>query len=146
MNIFSTRIEIHSIVRDLIKNIWVIFMAALVGFMGVYIATRSVYTPEYTATATIVVNAKSSNTGSYSLFSVSVEMTEIISRVLVEPAVKDEALKVAEKETFDGKLTAEVYKGTNFINLKVTSDSPQKSYELLSAVFLRDSLHKASLL
>lgn len=134
MNIFDIRIEWHSIMRDLIKNAWAIFMAVLIGIMGIYIATRSIYTPEYTSSATLVVNAKSSATGSYSLFSVSVEMTDIISRVLVEPSVKDKANQILGSENFDGVLSADVYDGTNFVNLKVTSDSPQKSYDLLKAV------------
>ncbi len=134
MDIFKYKIELHSILRDLIKNAWVIFMAALIGLMGVFIATRSVYTPEYTASATLVVNAKSSSTGSYSLFSVSVEMTEIIARVLVEPSVKSKANEITGAESFDGKLEALVHDGTNFISLKVASGSPQKSYELLCAV------------
>ena len=134
MKIFNMKIELHSIVRDLIKNIFIIFMAALIGLMGVYIVTRNIYTPEYTSTATVVVNAKNSSTGSYSLFSVSVEMTEIISKVLVEPIMKEKAIELIGVDSFDGELTANVHKGTNFINLSVTSDSPQNSYILLDAV------------
>lgn len=134
MNILNIRIEWHSIVRDLIKNAWAIILAAVIGFMGIYIATKSIYTPEYTAGATIVVNAKSSSSGTYSLFSLSVEMSEIISRVLIEPAVQEKAAELIGEKEFDGTLKSSVHKDTNFIALTVTSDSPQKSYELLTAV------------
>lgn len=134
MNLFNVRIEIHSIIRDLIKNIWVIFMAMLMGFMGIYIATNSFYTPEYTATATIVVNAKGSTTGTYSLFSSSVEMAKVISRVITDNSVKDKAAEKLGIDEFDGTLKAEVNKSTNFVNLSVKSDSPQKAYELLTSV------------
>ena len=40
-------IEYYSVLRDLIKNIWVIFLAMLMGVMGIYIATRTFHTPEY---------------------------------------------------------------------------------------------------
>lgn len=134
MEDWKFKIEWHSIVKDLIKNLWVIFLAALIGLMGVYIASKSVYSPEYTAKATVVVNTKSSATGTYSQFSVSVEMADILSKVLVEPTIKDRAIAKAHYDYFDARLTAEVYKGTNFINLSVISDSPQKSYDLLNAV------------
>lgn len=133
MNLLNIRIEFYSILRDLIKNIWAIFMAALIGVMGIYIVTRGIYTPEYTANATLVVNAKSSTNGTYSLFNLSVEMSGVISRVIVEPAVQEKAAEILGKEEFDGDLRAYVYSDTNFINLSVTSDSPQKSYELLKA-------------
>lgn len=134
MNLFNVRIEVHSIVRDLIKNIWVIFMAILMGLMGIYIATNSFYTPEYTAKAIIVVNAKSSTTGTYSLFSSSVEMAKVITRVIVDNSVKDKAIEKLGIDEFDGTLKAEVNKGTNFVDISVKSDSPQKSYELLMSV------------
>ncbi len=134
MNILNTRIELYSIIRDLIKNVWAIIMAVLIGLMGIYVATRSIYTPEYTAKATLVVNAKSSSSGAYSLFSLSTDMSSIISKVIVEPAVQQKAAELLEKEEFDGALNSSVIEGTNFISLSVTSDSPQKSYELLKAV------------
>ncbi len=134
MKIFGIKIELFSIIRDLLKNAVIIIMAALIGLMGVFIASRSVYSPEYTANATVVVNAKNSTTGSYSLFSISVEMTDVISRVLVEPSIKNKACEILNVDSFDGTLSAAVNTGTNFITLSVTSDSPQKSYELLNAV------------
>ena len=134
MKFTEIKIEWVSIIRDLLKNAVAIIMAALIGLMGVYVATRSIYTPEYTSSTTVVVSAKSATSGSYSLFSVSVEMADIISRVLVEPTVKDKACQIMELDEFDGKLSATVHTGTNFIKLSVTSDSPQKSYDLLNAV------------
>lgn len=133
MNILNTRIELYSIIRDLIKNAWAIIMAAVIGFMGIYVVTRSVYTPEYTARATLVVNAKSSTTGTYSLFNLSAEMATVVSRVIVQPSVREKAVEILEIEEFDGKLKAEVHADTNFLSLSVTSDSPQKSYDLLRA-------------
>ncbi len=134
MNILNTRIEFYSILRDLIKNAWAIFMAGLIAVMGIYVATRGIYTPEYTAEAMLVVNAKHASSGSYSLFNLSVEMSSVISRVLIEPTVKEKAAEILGKEEFDGKLKSSVYAETNFVVLAVTSDSPQKSYELLKAV------------
>ena len=102
--------------------------------MGIYVATRGIYTPEYTANATLVVNAKSANAGAYSMFSLSLEMSEVISRVVVEPVVQKKAAELLGEERFDGKLESTVLAETNFVTLSVTSDSPQKSYELLKAV------------
>jgi capsular polysaccharide biosynthesis protein len=134
MNFFNIRIEIYSVIRDLIKNIWVIFMATLMGVMGIYIATKSFHTPEYTATALLVVNAKSSTSGSYSLYSTSVEMTKVISRVVVDKTVKDKAMEKLGVDEFDGVLSATVERDTNFMELSVRSHSPQVAYNLLLAV------------
>ena len=65
-------LEWHSILKDVIRNAWIIVLAILIGLMGIFIVTNSVYSPEYTSTATIVVNAKGNS--SSSLYGVSVEM------------------------------------------------------------------------
>ena len=125
-------LEWHSIFKDVIKNAWVIFLAVLIGLMGVFIVTNSVYTPEYTSTATIVVSAK--GPASSSLYGVSTEMAEIFSKVFVDPTMKEMAAEHLERTTFDGSISAKVLTDTNFVELSVTSDSPQTSYELLTAV------------
>ena len=48
--------------------------------------------------------------------------------------MKKAAAKYLELDRFDGRVAANVLKDTNFINISVVSDSPRKSYELLSAI------------
>ncbi len=123
----------HSVFKDVLKNIWVVVLAVLIGYMGIFIATNSVYSPEYTSTATIVVNAKGGSS-SGSLYGVSTEMAEIFSKVFVDPTMKDKAAERLQKPSFNGTINAKVLTDTNFVQLEVTSDSPQTSYELLTAV------------
>ena len=58
MNRGKISIDYYSILKDLLRNFWVVLLSLLIGAMGIYIAERSVYKPEYTSTATVVVNAK----------------------------------------------------------------------------------------
>ncbi len=134
MNNKKITIELFSIIKDLIKNLWVIVLAVLVGYMGIYIVSHSVYKPEYTASATLVVNNRSVQAESISQFQSASEMASVFSNVFTEPIIKQKAAAYAEKSGFNGKLSASVLPDTNFLEIKVTSDSPQTSYELLSAV------------
>ena len=78
-------VELHSLVRDLIRNIWVIILSALIGLMGIYIASYSVYSPEYTSSATLVVTAKgSAQGGNLSMVSVYSEMADVYTNVFVQ--------------------------------------------------------------
>ena len=56
MNNKKITVELFSIIKDLIKNAWIIVLAVLIGYMGIYIVSHSIYKPEYTASATLVVN------------------------------------------------------------------------------------------
>ncbi len=127
-------IEIYSILKDLIYNAWVIILSVLIGLMGVYIASVQFYTPEYTSSATIVVNQKSVMSENFSSFGMASEMAGVISQVLADHSVKEKAAEYAQKDYFNGNLTASNITDTNFIRISVTSSSPQTSYELLTAV------------
>ncbi len=134
MNRGKISIDYYSILKDLLRNFWVVLLSLLIGAMGIYIAECSVYKPEYTATATVVVNAKGSSANTSSMYTVSAEMAEVFSKVFSEPAMKKAAAEHLDLEKFDGRVEASVLTDTNFINISVISDSPRKSYELLNAI------------
>lgn len=133
MNRGKISIDYYSVLKDLLRNFWVVILSLIIGVMGIYIAERSVYKPEYTSTATVVVNVKGSSASSSS-YRVSAEMAEVFSKIFSEPAMKKAAAEYLELEKFDGRVTASVLTDTNFINIHVVSDSPRKSYELLNAI------------
>ena len=134
MNRGKISFDYYSILKDLVKNFWVVLLSLLIGAMGVYIAERSVYKAEYTSTATVVVNVKGGSTNTSSMYNVSSEMAEVFSKVFSEPAMKKAAAEHLVLEKFDGRVAAAVLTDTNFINISVVSDSPRKSYELLNSI------------
>lgn len=135
MNKNIITIEWHSLIKDVIKNIWIVVLAALIGLMGIFIASHSVYKPEYTSSAMLVVNVGSgSNGNTFSNYTISGEMANVLTNIFVEPSMKTKAATFAGKDSFDGSVSASVLASTNFIEIKVTSDEPQNSYELLSAI------------
>ncbi len=134
MNKGKISIDYYSILRDLIKNFRVIILSLLIGAMGIYIVEGSVYKPEYTANATVVVNAKGSSSSTLSMYSVSAEMAEVFSKVFSGNTMKKAAAEHLGIEKFDGDVTANVLTDTNFIHISVVSDSPRESYEFLNAI------------
>lgn len=134
MNRGKISFDYYSTLKDLLRNFWVIILSLLIGVMGIYIAECSVYKPEYTSTATVVVNVKGSSANASSMYSVSAEMAEIFSKVFSEPSMKKAAAEHLDLEKFDGRVSASVLTDTNFISISVVSDSPRKSYELLNAI------------
>ncbi len=126
-------IEWHSLVKDIVRNFWTVILAALIGAMGVYIAAHKVYEPEYTASATLIVNMKSSNY-TYSLFSASCDAANVATNVFTQSVMKEKAAAHIGESSFKGTVSASVIQNTNFIKLQVTSDNPETAYRLLSAV------------
>ena len=127
-------IEIHSIFRDIVMNIWVVFLSVLIGVMGIYIAERSVYSPEYTSSATIAVLSKVNNNTTYTNLKISSEMAEIFAKIFEQNSMKEKACEHIGEEKFDGKIVASVLPNTNLLNISVVSSSPITAYKLVSAV------------
>ncbi len=134
-------IEWHFLLKDIIKNIWVVFLSALIGYMGIYLVSHSTYEPQYTSSATLAV-LSGVKSGSYSALSASNDRANVLVNILTEPTTKECAAKHLGVDSFDGTVSASVVSETNFINVKVTSDNPRKSYDLLSA--LLESHHEVS--
>ncbi len=135
-------IELYSLLNDVIKNIWVVILCALIGAMGFFLVTHAAYEPMYTSTATLTVLNSGSVTASYSTYTISTEKANVLVNVFTEPTIKEYAAAYLETDRFDGTVSAKVLDQTNFIELKVTADHPEKAYKLLNAVL--KSHHKVS--
>ncbi len=135
-------IELYSLLNDIFRNIWVVILCALIGAMSFFLVTHASYTPMYTSTATLTVLNSGSVTASYSTYTISTEKANVLVNVFTEPTIKEYAAAYLELDRFDGTVSARVLDQTNFIELKVTSDHPEKAYKLLNAVL--KSHHKVS--
>ncbi len=136
MNRNKIIIEWHSILKDLIKNLWVVVLSVLIGYMGIYIVDTIVYKPEYTSSATLVVSTKGAGNSAFSYFSTSSEMADVFTNVFVEPAMEERAAEHAGYDYFNGRISASVLESTNFLRISVTSSDPQASYDLLKSVLV----------
>jgi capsular exopolysaccharide synthesis family protein len=130
----SIHFELYSLLRDIVLNIWVVILAALIGFMSVNIWNQSMYTPMYTSTATLIVNIKNSASYSYTNLSSSSEMAKIYTEVFKQPTMKEYAAEHLGEDRFVGSVSASVLNNTNIFTVSVTTSSPETSYRELCAI------------
>ncbi len=127
-------IEWHSIFRDLIKNFWVVILTGIIAFLGIFIAEHSVYSPEYTSSATLVIRAKNGSTGVYTNLEASAEMANIYTKVFTQNTMKNLAAENVGYESFNGEISTSVHSSTNLMTISVTSENPETAYVLLDSV------------
>lgn len=126
--------ELNSILKDVIKNIWVIILSALIGLFGFYVVTYGSYEPVYTSKATLTVTSRTSSSNTFSSLTVSNEMGNVFTTILTDPLLKELAAERLGVDSFDGSIRFTLIDNTNFIEVCVDSDSPVKSYYLLRAL------------
>ena len=130
----SLTFEWNSLIKDLIHNLWIIFLAALITYMGIHVYEKTIYTPTYTSEAILVVRAKVGSSGIYSNLASSSEMATIFTNVFQQNSMKKLAAENLGMDSFDGTLTASVTGTTNLMNISVNSKNPELSFRLLSSV------------
>lgn len=126
--------EWHSLIRDILHNLWVIVLAAITGFMAVYIAAHSIYTPTYTSTATLTVRVKTGTSTKYSTLTSATDMTKIFTNVFKQKTMKGYAAENLGLSSFNGSISATAVANTNIMTVSVTSSDPERSYDLLCSV------------
>lgn len=131
---FKLSFEWHSLLRDIWRNSWLVILAACIAYMGIYISERSVYSPTYTSTTTLVVRAKTGTAGAYTNLTVSSEMAEIFATVFKDPTMRRMAAENIGREGFQGTVSTSVMEGINLMTVSVTADDPELAYELLSSI------------
>ena len=126
--------EPYSLLRDLLRNFWIVILAALMGFMGTYIVQHSIYKPEYSSSVTLAVTMPAEDYTSFSSLSVENRMAEILTNVFQQPSMKQRAAEYLGMSGFKGSISGNVISGTNIFVLRVTSPNPETSYRELQAV------------
>lgn len=126
--------EWYSVLKDIILNLWLLVLAAIIGFSSVFVYEQISYKPVYTSSATIMVQVKTGTYQAYTNLSASSEMATIFSEVFIQPSMKEKAAEYLQVEKFEGNLKASTLTNTNIINLSVTADDPETAYKEIQAV------------
>jgi capsular exopolysaccharide synthesis family protein len=124
-------INIYSILRDIIRNWWVILMAGIIGIMATYTVIRSTYQPEYTSSAVYVVTPKES-TG-YRRTDKLIARNAITSfKGLVNQDIMIKRVVHSLGDVpWDATVVVENTDETNIMTMKVTSPSPMESFLII---------------
>jgi capsular exopolysaccharide synthesis family protein len=127
-------INIPILLRDILRNLWLIVIVGLIGFMLTYAYIKGSYQPEYTSSSIYVV-AQRQNT---SIAGTNQKFAENVVN-LIQNLANSEIMRKRVKEdlhrtVFDASVTAEQIPGTNLMRLSVTSSSPVDAFNMIGAI------------
>lgn len=111
-------IEPLCLVRAVLRNIWMVFAAALCGLFGAYLVLTSFYKPQYSGSATFVVMAKSSTYSSVVDISTANTVASTFSELLSGELMQQKVAAMAGISKFSGSITAENKENTNLVTLR----------------------------
>lgn len=127
-------LDLYSMIRDALRNLWVIVLGALAAAMIVSMSVRADFQRTYSTTATFVVTSKTSSNMAYSNLSAASTMANSFKNLLNSNLLQKKVCKDLGMPSFDATATANVINGTNLMTLKVTADSPRNTYSIIRSV------------
>ena len=130
-----SHISFVCLVRNLIKNFWMIIATALIFSMAMSLALTWFHVPRYCATMTYSINSRTTSyTSTGNLVStreVASVLTELLSTDVMNDSIREHDPRL---KNFQGTISANQVGESNFIIVTATADTPEKAFLSLKAL------------
>ena len=127
-------LDLYSLVTDYLRNLYVIILGALTAVLILDLYMTMGVQKTYSTKATFVVTSKSYSTNVYRNLNAAQNMAKTLTNVLNSQVLKKEVCKDIGMETFDATVRASVIKETNLLELRVTSATPLRTYQITKSI------------
>ena len=118
-------ISLQGAFRQILKNWWVVVFMALAAFLGVTGLGLLTYTPQYTASSTLVIRVKGSD--AYSTLAQTTQMTAVYQEVFQSSALRN-MISDSTGEEVNRSISCSQIEETNLLVLKATASTPRQAY------------------
>ncbi len=131
------KIDIISLLRDFMHSLkrtwWIIVVLAALGAGAFYFRSTISYTPSYTATATVSVQAISSGTSYDNASATAEQLGKVFPYILTSGVLEDIVAEDMGLDSVPGHISVTNIDGTNLLTIKVTSNDGQTAYDVLQS-------------
>ena len=127
-----SHIEPYCLVRTLLRQLWMLLLAAAACAMAAWIVLSCFVTRQYTSSTTFAVTARAS-TLYYTNVTAAADMAASYSQLL-QSRVLRQTMEQNLGMSLDGTVSAQQLGETNLIRVTVTADTPRQALVLLKAV------------
>lgn len=123
----------YTVCKDIARNILIIILAAVSGFLGVRAYFDFTYRPVYKSTTTISISATSSGLYTFSNLNKTISAASTFQEMFQSSYFREKLADMTGKPV-DGTITAEQIESTNLITISYSCSSPVEAYTMLTAI------------
>lgn len=127
-----SHIEPYCLLRTLLRQLWMLLLAALTCAMAAWIVLSCFVTQQYTSSTTFAVTARAS-TLYYTNITAAADMASSYTQLL-QSRVLRQTMEQDLGMSLDGTVSAQQLGETNLIRVTVTAGTPRQALVLLKAV------------
>ena len=137
-------IDLYSVIRDVIKRLWIVIIVGCVGIMVAFTIMREMYVPTYTSSAIYVVNPSQSTGYVQGNKNVAQSVVDVFNSIMYADVMRHRLMKdLGETEpNFASERSVELIEKTNLMKITVQSQDPIVSFKTVGAIM--DNYHELS--
>lgn len=124
----------YTVAADLLYNLWVIVLAAIIGFVSVGMYYDYAYTPQYSSSMTICVNVRDSNGYVSSNITKTVEIAGVMQNMFTNNVMGEYVVSHAVDFT-PASVSASVIPETNLIVLRASGTNAVDTFKTLKSIY-----------
>ena len=128
------QVDLYSVLRDLLRNLWVVLAGAIAVGMIVHMAVQADYQNTYTSTATFAVTSRTYSSYASVNLNAANNMAESVSNLLNSSLLRKKVCADLQTDSFDAVASASVVSKTNLLTLTVTADTPEHTYRIIRSI------------
>lgn len=133
-NSLMGHIDMLSIVRDVMRQWWVILILSVSVSLLADMWVTNNYQPEYRVSSTFVVTSKGMNANIYQNLTAANELAKNFSTILESNVLKSKIKEELGMESFGAKTSVTILPETNLMELTVTADSAMEAYHVMKSI------------
>lgn len=130
----ARQIDITSMVKDVLRQCWVIGILAVSVSLLANMWVSSTYVPEYTTSTTLAVTAKGMNSNVYQNLTTTKDMATRLSQVLESTVLQKKIKKELNMADYEATTTVEQIPETNLLTMTVTAGSALDAYRVMQSI------------
>lgn len=127
-------VEPFSLITDVLRSLWAIFLGSLAAAMIVMMVVSSKALVTYSSEATFAVMSKRTTGYAYNNLSAARSVATSFTSILNSDVMKKMVCEDIGLENFDANAAARVISETNLLTLRVTSNSPEKTFKIIRSI------------
>lgn len=130
----GNQIDLISIVKDVLKQWWVILLLAISASLFANIWVTANYTPVYTTKTTFIVTSKNINSSIYQNLSTARDLATRFAQVLDSTLLKKKVAEDLGLSSFSATTAVSQVEETNMVELQVSAGSPMEAYQVINSI------------
>lgn len=128
------RVDLYSVLRDFLRNLWVILAGAIAVGMIVHMVVQADFQSTYSSTATFAVTSRTYSSYASVNLNAANNMAESVSNLLNSSLLRKKVCADLNMESFIAETSAKVVDRTNLLTLTVTADTPEHTYRIIRSI------------